>query len=59
LAAVKFAFVPPLASGSIPVTPVVNGRPVAPVRVIDVGVPKTEPVGIVTVPVNVGLANEA
>jgi hypothetical protein len=33
------AFVPPLAIGSVPVTPVVNGRPVAFVRVTLVGVP--------------------
>ena len=32
--------VPPLATGKIPVTPVVNGRPVAFVSVADVGVPK-------------------
>lgn len=32
--------VPPLATGSVPVTPVVSGRPVALVRVTDVGVPK-------------------
>jgi hypothetical protein len=33
--------VPPLATGSVPVTPVLRGRPVAFVSVIDVGVPKT------------------
>jgi hypothetical protein len=33
--------VPPLATGSKPVTPVVNGNPVALVNVTDVGVPKT------------------
>jgi len=33
--------VPPLATGRVPVTPVVKGRPVAFVRVADVGVPKT------------------
>jgi hypothetical protein len=33
--------VPPLATGSVPVTPVLKGRPVAFVRVADVGVPKT------------------
>jgi hypothetical protein len=32
--------VPPLATGSVPVTPVDKGRPVAFVRVTDVGVPK-------------------
>lgn len=31
--------VPPLATGNVPVTPVVNGRPVAFVRVADDGVP--------------------
>ena len=34
------AFVPPLAMGSVPVTPVVKGNPVALVRVTLVGVPK-------------------
>lgn len=52
-------FVPPLAIGKIPVTPVVNGRPVALVSVKLVGVPSDEPVGIVTVPVKVGLFNGA
>jgi len=33
--------VPPLATGKVPVTPVVNGNPVALVNVTDVGVPKT------------------
>ena len=32
--------VPPLATGSVPVTPVVSGKPVAFVRVPDVGVPR-------------------
>ena len=32
--------VPPLATGSVPVTPVVNGSPVALVSVADVGVPR-------------------
>jgi hypothetical protein len=32
--------VPPLATGSVPVTPVVKGKPVAFVKVADVGVPK-------------------
>ena len=40
LLAVKFAFVPPLASGNCPVTPVDNGRPVQLVRVPLDGVPK-------------------
>jgi hypothetical protein len=39
-------FVPPLATGSVPVTPVVSGSPVAFVRVADAGVPK---VGVVSV----------
>jgi hypothetical protein len=34
-------FVPPFAVGSVPVTPVVNGRPVALVNVALVGVPNT------------------
>jgi hypothetical protein len=34
------AFVPPLAMGSVPVTPVVNGKPVAFVNVPEVGVPR-------------------
>jgi hypothetical protein len=33
--------VPPCATGSVPVTPVVKGKPVAFVNVADVGVPKT------------------
>jgi hypothetical protein len=33
-------FVPPLAMGKVPVTPVVKGKPVALVRVADVGVPR-------------------
>jgi hypothetical protein len=33
--------VPPLATGNVPVTPVVKGKPVAFVRVTDVGVPRT------------------
>lgn len=32
--------VPPLATGKVPVTPVVNGKPVAFVKVAEVGVPK-------------------
>ena len=32
--------VPPLAIGSVPVTPVVKGKPVAFVRVAEVGVPR-------------------
>lgn len=32
--------VPPLADGNVPVTPVDNGKPVALVKVTDVGVPK-------------------
>jgi hypothetical protein len=35
--------VPPLAIGKVPVTPVVNGKPVALVRVADVGVPSAPP----------------
>ena len=35
--------VPPLATGSVPVTPVVNGNPVAFVNVPELGVPKTPP----------------
>ena len=34
------AFVPPLAIGRVPVTPVVSGNPVPFVRVTDAGVPK-------------------
>mgnify|MGYP001605857210 CR=1 FL=1 len=34
------ALVPPLATGKTPVTPVVNGKPVALVKVPEVGVPK-------------------
>ena len=37
---VAVAFVPPFAIGSVPVTPVVKGKPVAFVRVAEVGVPK-------------------
>jgi len=37
--------VPPLATGSVPVTPVVSGSPVAFVRVADAGVPK---VGVIS-----------
>jgi len=37
---VAVAFVPPFAIGSVPVTPVVKGKPVAFVSVTDVGVPK-------------------
>ena len=43
-------FVPPLAIGKVPVTPVVKGKPVAFVRVTDVGVPK---IGVT----NVGLVD--
>ena len=35
--------VPPLATGSVPVTPVVSGRPVALVNVPELGVPKAPP----------------
>ena len=38
---VAVAFVPPFAIGSVPVTPVVKGKPVPFVSVTDVGVPKT------------------
>ena len=38
---VAVAFVPPFAIGSVPVTPVVKGKPVAFVSVAEVGVPKT------------------
>jgi hypothetical protein len=45
--------VPPLATASVPVTPVVNGRPVTLVITPDAGVPSA---GVVSVaPVNVGL----
>ena len=37
---VAVPFVPPFAIGSVPVTPVVNGNPVAFVSVTEVGVPK-------------------
>ena len=37
------AFVPPLATGSTPVTPVVSGSPVQLVSVPDEGVPSTPP----------------
>ena len=47
---VAVAFVPPFAIGSVPVTPVVKGKPVAFVKVADVGVPK---IGVV----NVGLVD--
>ena len=57
--AVAVLLVPPLAIGSIPVTPAVSERPVAFVRVNVVGVPRLEPFGIVTVPVKVGDANGA
>ena len=39
-AAAVVALVPPLAIGSVPVTPLVKGKPVALVSVADVGVPK-------------------
>ncbi len=39
-AALVVAPVPPFAIGKVPVTPVVNGKPVALVKVNDVGVPK-------------------
>ncbi len=35
------AFVPPLATGSVPVTPEVNGKPVRLVATPDVGVPSS------------------
>ena len=38
--------VPPFDAGSVPVTPVVSGRPVALVNVPDMGVPKAAPVRI-------------
>jgi hypothetical protein len=44
-------FVPPFAIGSVPVTPVVNGSPVAFVNVTEVGVPK---IGVT----NVGLVDK-
>lgn len=47
---VAVAFVPPFAIGSVPVTPVVKGKPVALVKVADVGVPK---IGVT----NVGLVD--
>ena len=47
---VAVAFVPPFAIGSVPVTPVVKGKPVAFVRVAEVGVPK---IGVT----NVGLVD--
>ena len=64
-AAVKNAMpVPPLAVGRIPVTPVVNGRPVRLVATPEAGVPRAGatsacPLGRVTVPVNVGEARLA
>ena len=64
-AAVKNAMpVPPLAVGRIPVTPVVNGRPVRLVATPEAGVPRAGatsacPLGRVTVPVNVGEARGA
>jgi hypothetical protein len=45
---VAVPFVPPFAIGSVPVTPVVKGKPVPFVSVTEVGVPKT---GVI----NVGL----
>ncbi len=44
--ALVVALVPPLAIGKVPVTPVVNGKPVALVKVNDVGVPKLGVVNI-------------
>ena len=38
--------VPPLATGSVPVTPLVSGRPVAFVRTPDAGVPSAGPVNV-------------
>lgn len=38
--------VPPLATGKVPVTPVVNGRPVALVKVTEVGVPNVGEVSV-------------
>ena len=38
---VAVPFVPPFAIGSVPVTPVVKGKPVPFVSVTEVGVPKT------------------
>jgi hypothetical protein len=40
LAGVEVRPVPPLATGNVPVTPVVNGRPVPLVSVTEAGVPK-------------------
>ena len=40
---VAVPFVPPFAMGSVPVTPVVKGKPVAFVSVPDDGVPKAPP----------------
>ena len=48
---VAVAFVPPFAIGSVPVTPVVKGKPVPFVSVTDVGVPK---IGVT----NVGLVDK-
>lgn len=36
-------FVPPFATGSVPITPVVSGNPVAFVKVPDAGVPSAPP----------------
>ena len=47
---VAVAFVPPFAIGSVPVTPVVKGKPVPLVRVTDWGVPN---IGVT----NVGLVD--
>jgi hypothetical protein len=53
LAVSVVAPVPPLATGSVPVTPVVRGRPVALVRVPEDGVPKAPPLRTI-VPVSSG-----
>ena len=55
--------VPPLPTGSVPVTPVVNGRPVRLVATPDVGVPnkgviKVGLVALTTVPVPVPVYSE-
>ena len=47
LDAVKFAFVPPLAKGKIPVTPVVKGSPEQLVKVPETGVPRTAATNVI------------
>ena len=67
-AALVEAPVPPLANGKIPVTPVVNGKPVALVKVPEAGVPNTGAVKVgevkvlfvkVSVPANVAKVPDA